>query len=462
MAESIIPGVSGQNKIFADAARVVFSTGLTLLETSPSRTVLELFRHLIIASRAAKEKLFAKTEIVKFYDRDAGRTAASVDFNAATYVRSLRFLKASAGRGDFSIAGFVASADRAIGSTVPRPWLFITAKGKQIKALRPLITCQIDSAIDAALALPENRQRRIWLFLDELNSLNQMPSLVDALKEGRKYGVCVVAGLQDFSQLYDVWGERRGQTLLSLFNTTAIYRLNNAASAREASDMLGEVERELTEESARYGAHADFESLNLGTRREVVQLVLRAEVGTLPDLSCYVKLPGDYPIAMTTLPNPALNVRPKRHAEFEPGDYATTVAAHLRAEHIDLGIEPDEAEAEVAAGTDPAHDPETGEILPVNSPECTNADHGAQSRRHRHVPTLRRGPTLRREPTLRRRGDDDAQRGGNQQRRRGRQLFCQGQLLHQGYRRAERLVGQGRRGTWLTRSGRMHRRSKRC
>jgi len=49
MAESIIPGVSGQNKIFADAARVVFSTGLTLLETSPSRTVLELFRHLIIA-----------------------------------------------------------------------------------------------------------------------------------------------------------------------------------------------------------------------------------------------------------------------------------------------------------------------------------------------------------------------------------------------------------------------------
>jgi type IV conjugative transfer system coupling protein TraD len=329
MAASIIPTQEGPNRFFSDGAQAIFSTGLRLMREMPNRTVLELFRRLIVAPRAEKERMFANTEIAKFYDKDAGRTVASIDVTAANYVRSLRFLKANAGRGDFSIAEFVRSADTAIGSTAPKPWLFISSRRNEHDALQPLITCMMDAAIAAALSLPENLDRRIWLFLDEVDSLNQMPSLSKALQEGRKNGICVVAGLQDYSQLIDVWGKDRGEAVLSMFNTTAIFRLNSVFSAEYASKTLGEAERERTEESARFGAHVGYESLNLGTRRDVERLVLPTDIMSLPDLTCYLRLPGRFPIARTTLPDPAKTARPRRHAGFEEADPSDTVEAQL-------------------------------------------------------------------------------------------------------------------------------------
>ena len=364
IAASTIPSLPGPNQVFADAARAIYSTALRLFEANPTRRVIDLYRQLIVATRTAKARLFAQTEIAKFYDPDAGRTAASVEFNAATYMRCLRFLKAGAGRGDFSVSAFVASADAGLGTPRRRPWLFLTCKNKHMAALRPLITSQLDAAMNAALSLRQNRQRRIWLFLDELDSLNQMPSLLPALREGRKYGVCVVAGLQDFSQIYEIWGQHKGETVLSLFNTKAIFRLNNPSSADLASKMLGQSERERTEESARYGADTKFESLNLGTRREVADLVLPTQISQLPDLCCYIKLPGDYPIARTRLPDPARTIRPEHHKDFEIGDLSDTVLAQL--------VRPPSAAADVPAAQEgespgqtpsvPHIDPATGEL----------------------------------------------------------------------------------------------------
>ncbi|CAH2605966.1 Type IV secretion system DNA-binding domain-containing protein (plasmid) [Rhodovastum atsumiense] len=330
LAASLIPSPSGPNQFFSDAARAIFSTGLRLLQEAQPRTVLELFRLLVVASREEKQRSFAGTEIARFYDPEAGRTAAAIDVTAANYIRSLRFLRADAGSNDFSLSDFVRSADQAIATNTAQPWLFISSRRREHDALRPLITCLLDTAIAAALSLPENLNRRIWIFLDELDSLQQLPSLAAALQEGRKYGICVVAGLQDLQQLMDVWGKERGEAILSMFNTAAIFRLNSNFSAEYMSRLLGEAERERTEESARYGAHMSYESLNLGTRRDVERVVLPTDIMTLPDLHCYVRLPGAYPVARTRLPDPGKTARPKRHAPFEEADLSGSVSAHLR------------------------------------------------------------------------------------------------------------------------------------
>jgi len=330
LAASLIPSPHGPNQFFSDAARAIFSTGLRILQDAHPRTVLELFRLLVIAGRAEKQRHFAGTEIAKFYDPEAGRTAAAIDVTAANYVRSLRFLQADAGTDDFSLSEFVASADRAIATNTAQPWLFIGSRRREHDALRPLITCLLDSAIAAALSLPENLDRRIWIFLDELDSLQQLPSLSAALQEGRKYGICVVAGLQDLQQLMDVWGKERGEAILSMFNTAAIFRLNSVFSAEYASKVLGEQDIERTEESGRYGAHMSYESLNLGTRREIERIVLPVDVMSLPDLHCYVRLPGAHPIAKTKLPDPSKAVRPRLHPPFEEADASGTVAVRLR------------------------------------------------------------------------------------------------------------------------------------
>ena len=51
------------------------------------------------------------------------------------------------------------------------------------------------------LSLPDDPNRRIWLFLDELGTLENLKKLVDAFTQGRSKGLCVVAGIQDLGQL---------------------------------------------------------------------------------------------------------------------------------------------------------------------------------------------------------------------------------------------------------------------
>ena len=63
------------------------------------------------------------------------------------------------------------------------------------------------------------KDRPVWLFIDELGSLEQMRSLESALTKGRKHGLRVVACLQSTSQLTDLYGEARSVTLRSCFRS---------------------------------------------------------------------------------------------------------------------------------------------------------------------------------------------------------------------------------------------------
>jgi hypothetical protein len=65
----------------------------------------------------------------------------------------------------------------------------------------------------ALLSMPENLSRRVWFILDELDSLNELPSLSPGLQEGRKYGGCFVTGIQDSGQLLATYGDHRGSTI---------------------------------------------------------------------------------------------------------------------------------------------------------------------------------------------------------------------------------------------------------
>jgi hypothetical protein len=70
--------------------------------------------------------------------------------------------------------------------------------------------------------------------------------------------------------------------------------------------------------------------LNIGTRRDTARLVLPTEIMDLPDLECFVKLPGAFPVGRTKLPNPAHLRREKRHPAFLEDDLSNSVGTALR------------------------------------------------------------------------------------------------------------------------------------
>ena len=98
-------------------------------------------------------------------------------------------------------------------------WCFIRISPDQCATLRPLLSTWVDISINALMTMAPNPERRQWFVIDELPALQRLPSLETALAESRKYGGCVLAGIQSMPQLNTVYGQSVSRSLLDLFNT---------------------------------------------------------------------------------------------------------------------------------------------------------------------------------------------------------------------------------------------------
>lgn len=146
------------------------------------------------------------------------------------------------------------------------------------------------------MALLPDPKRRLWFVLDELPALQKISSLKTILAEGRKYGACVMAGIQIFPQLTEEYGIHASQTLLDLFNTKIFFRSDNPQTNQWISQSLGEKEVKSIQESLSYGANTMRDGVSLSRAKNRESLVLPTEVAALNDLECYLKLPGAWPI----------------------------------------------------------------------------------------------------------------------------------------------------------------------
>jgi type IV secretory pathway TraG/TraD family ATPase VirD4 len=175
--------------------------------------------------------------------------------------------------------------------------LFLTWNEAQATALKPLISAWVDVLCTSILSLPASDERRVWLFLDELASLEKLPSLEAALTKGRKAGLRVVAGLQSTSQLDAIYGHDEAQTLRSCFRTLAALggAMTDAKTSEDISKSLGEHEVERYAYSRSSGDKGSNSSKSLRTDRE--RVVMPSQITGWPDLTGYVAFVGNLPIA---------------------------------------------------------------------------------------------------------------------------------------------------------------------
>ncbi|MFZ6765093.1 type IV secretion system DNA-binding domain-containing protein [Pseudoroseomonas sp. WGS1072] len=369
LSHALVPRGEGSNQFFSDAARALLAASLLHFRSRPDRSVEGLLRFMLTATKEAKLAAFQGTEAAKYYAEGADRAGASVDMNLATYLRSMRFLPAAAGSTDdeFSITRFMTAADQPLDGRLRkykrRPWLFLTSRERDHAAIRPLLTCFVDSAISALMGLGPREERRVWFILDELFSLHEVPNLPRALAEGRKFGLCTIVGLQNTGQLNDIYGRDQARSMLSLLNTRAAFRVGDADSAKWVSELLGQAERERTEEAARYGSADALEGMNISTRRGLENIVLPSEVMDLEDLECFLTLPGKWPVGRVKLRRPNGWERNQIHIDFAPADPALTAAARLRG--TPLGATSPEVNTDGCAEiADPPPDSVSGDAAP--------------------------------------------------------------------------------------------------
>ena len=105
------------------------------------------------------------------------------------------------------------------------------------------------------LSLAQDDGRRIWVILDELPTLHQVPSLQPGLAESRQFGGCFVLGVQVASALRDLYGRNGAETISGLCGTRVVLAAPDRDTAQWSADSLGRSEVEEVAEGYSYGAN---------------------------------------------------------------------------------------------------------------------------------------------------------------------------------------------------------------
>ncbi len=292
MANALIPRQKdAADPFWITAARQLFSRGAAVLwqrGESRNRVLVDLLLKTELGELADAMEGTATQSIV---DPANPKTALSVRAMLTANIGAMELLP---DEGEpFSIREW-------IGREEGGGFLFLTSRGDQHASLRGLISTWLEIAVNALLSLPRDDGRRIWVILDELPTLHQLPSLEPGLAESRQYGGCFVLGVQVFSALRDLYGRDGATTISGLCGTRVVLAAPDKDTSEWSAASLGNVEVETLSEGVSY--ETPREGVTLSTRREERPLVLPSEVSRLENLSGYLKFPG---------PSPVARIRPK-------------------------------------------------------------------------------------------------------------------------------------------------------
>ena len=273
------------DRYWEDAARSVLAQALKKEESAKSMEYL-----LQILTRGDLKdfcKYFADTDAAGYVSKEAEKSSASVRSTLISKVEQLKTLKDG---GDFSIKDWVNGKEDS-------GWLFVTAKPNDLDTMKSLISAWANIAMKAMLERPHSgKNNKMWFIMDELPAMQKIPSLSMILAQGRKYGACVVAGIQNIAQLDRIYDKSGAQELLDLFRTKFFFAVGDNNIAEYASKSLGEVEIDETKENLSYGSNTMRDGVNINSVQKIKRLVLPDEIKNLTPRTCFVKLCGNYPI----------------------------------------------------------------------------------------------------------------------------------------------------------------------
>ena len=307
MAAALIPQQKDTvDPFWVTAARQLFSNGAGVFWKKGLTDNKVLVDHLLKTELTALAEAMAGTVAQSIVDPENPKTALSVRAMLTANLSALELLP-DTGK-PFSIREWISDEERG-------GFLFLTSRGDQHASLRGLISTWLEIAVNAMLSLAQDDGRRIWVILDELPTLHQVPSLQPGLAESRQFGGCFVLGVQVASALRDLYGRNGAETISGLCGTRVVLAAPDRDTAQWSADSLGRSEVEEVAEGYSYGANTIRDGVSLTPRRELRALALPSEIMRLANLEGYLKFPGPFPVASIRLKYVA---RPAAAERFVP------------------------------------------------------------------------------------------------------------------------------------------------
>ncbi len=312
MAAALIPQQKDTvDPFWVTAARQLFANGAGGLWKQGETRNRVLVDHLLKTDLTSLAEAMEGTVAQSIVDPENPKTALSVRAMLTAHLGALEYLPDTGE--PFSIREWVSREDGT-------GFLFLTSRGDQHASLRGLISTWLEIAVNALLSLHQDDARRVWVVLDELPTLHQVPSLQPGLAESRQFGGCFVLGIQVISALRDLYGKNGAETISGLCGTRVVLAAPDQETARWSAESLGRGEVEEYSHGLSYGASVLRDGVSLTQRREMRSLALPSEIMRLENLQGYLKFPGPWPVARIGLDYVH---RPRAAERFVPREEAS-------------------------------------------------------------------------------------------------------------------------------------------
>ncbi len=314
IAEAMIPDNRSFESFWTQGARQLLSESIRFLRNDKNRSYQELIQMTLTLSLSELQRRLIGTTVSAMLDPAIDKTALSVRASLANNLRVIKDLEDT--EKGISLLNFMKKDYKS--------WLFLSCQPDQRSFLKPLFSTWLSLVIKGLMGRPENNDSRTWIIIDELASLNRLPSLLTGLAEIRKYGGCFVLGFQDINQIEDIYGVSNSKTLSNLTGTKVLFRAVDTDVAARVARYLGEQEKEETSESISFGAHQMRDGVNLSHHKQTKPVANASQIMQLKDLEAYLKFPGNFPVAKMTFSylslekeTPVYIAKPKVNEETE-------------------------------------------------------------------------------------------------------------------------------------------------
>lgn len=307
IAASLIPVEGDSDPFWVSSARTIYADLAIRMSADPERSIEKFLKTLLSLSMKSLRDYLANTPSANLVEEKIEKTAISIRSVVTNYAKALRYLQ---GLDDGSKPPFTIR-DWMTREQYDSSWLFISTQARHRKSVRPLISLWVSLATMMLQSMGENSERRVWFIIDETPSLQRIPELAETLAEARKFGGCFVLGMQNMAQLVHVYGRELARSIFDLMNTRMYGRSPSAEMAKVVEEELGNQRKREIREQNSYGLDQVRDGVSLGKDKVNNPIVDYEQVMSLPNLSFYVRLPGDYPVVRLKL---LYRRQKKRHA----------------------------------------------------------------------------------------------------------------------------------------------------
>ncbi len=284
IAHSLIPESSNQDIFWVSAARAVFSGILHYCYENKMRTNNDVWTVLTSPLGEISEKLKVTKggESGYVYIQDAsGKQALSVMATLIQYVDCFSYM--GKGTSDFSISNWLEKG---------KGWIFVTNYADIKDTLRPILSLFIDLLGKKLLSMPDDLIRRIYFIVDEFGTLQKLSTVKDLLTLSRSKGGGVWIGVQDIGQVDRLYGPHGRQTIVNACGTSVHFSIADPDTAEFVSKKIGDTRYRYVEEVHSIGVTDFKDGISLQPRDKTERLIMPADLQNLPDLECFIKLPG--------------------------------------------------------------------------------------------------------------------------------------------------------------------------